>query len=303
MQLNSLSKSSDKVLVLSNLKLKPRIENLLEKTLTSEAFGSPFIIEGPDRVFTYDVAVAFAHEILLKYSSETTPVKLEKCSHPDFLTFRPEGARSMHSISEIKRLVDDSIMPPFEGKYKVYLIKDCEAMLPVHANALLKTLEEKPHHTIILLTATTTSHLLPTIVSRCKVLSLDEAATQRKIDVEFEQNVIDLLAHAQARYITKAFSKIPKIEKVIDDGGVAKLEEFIDIVSAFYRDLSLIDNIDDIDLLLPKYKTIYSQLANTPKPTFHQIMELVNNIHLGYQRHIKIKTLIEAVIITPARLS
>ncbi len=248
---------------------------MLSKIIENEAFGSPFIIEGESRDKAYEAAVDFAKKILLRYSSPTTPIKLEKGSHPDFLTFKPEGTRSMHAIADIKRLIDDAVMPPFEGKYKVYLIVDAEAMLPVHANALLKTLEDKNDRTVIILTTADSSQLLPTIVSRCKIVTLNDREANLSIDAEFQAQITTLLQAAVSRNFTQAFTKVAPIEKAIENGGVRKLEEFIEIILVFYRDLM-----------------IQSKLA-----TFEKINELTRQISLGYQRHIKIKTLVEQVVI------
>ena len=183
----------------------------------------------------------------------------------------------MHSIADIKRLIDDAVMPPFEGKYKVYLIVDSEAMLPIHANALLKTLEDKNDHTVIILTTTDSTELLPTIVSRCKVITLNEGAEGPPIDPEFQSQVNHLLQEAASRNFTTAFTKISPIEKAIENGGLCKMEEFIDLVLLFYRDI----------LLQAKQY-----------PPFDKINRLTSQIALGYQRHIKIKTLIEQVVIS-----
>lgn len=277
---------------LKTLKIKERAKTLMQKAIENEAFASPFIIEAPDREFAYQAALAFAHEILLGYSSSTTSVKLEKKSHPDFFIFKPEGARAMHSISDIKRLIDDAILPPFEGKYKVYLIADAEAMLPVHANALLKTLEDKSEHTVILLSVTESTQLLPTILSRCKIISLDEVAVDKKRDVEFEQNVIDLIAHAWTGHISKALARVSKVEKAIDEGGITKLEEMLDIVFSFHRDV-MIKNPKS------KYLQIIKQIDGIHLPTFEKINELSARAYLGYKRHMKIKTLVEMLALTP----
>lgn len=277
---------------LKSLKIRERVSSLLQKTLENESFGSPFIIEAPDRDFAYQVALTFAHEILLAYSSSTTELKLEKNSHPDFFIFKPEGARAMHSIADLKRLVDDAILPPFEGKYKVYLIADAEAMLPVHANALLKTLEDKAEHTVILLSVSESNKLLPTILSRCKTITLDEGSSEKKSDPEFTKSVIDLLAHAWTGHISKALARVAKVEKAIDEGGISKLEEMLDVVLTFHRDL-LMRNEES------PYKEIIMQINNIDLPSFEKINELCARAYLSYQRHMKIKTIVEMLSLTP----
>lgn len=266
------------LLSLENLPLTERLSHRLRKILDNEAFGSPFIIEGSDRTFALKVAQTFAQEILLRYSSETTNIKLEKQTHPDFLSFYPEGTRSMHSITELKRLIDDAILPPFEGKYKIYLIADGEAMLPVHANALLKTLEEKHDHTIILLTTTSSSHLLPTIVSRCHLISLDELASSEQAMTPTRQCIIELLNLAHQGHLHQALKLSRQLEKALDQGGIAALEECIDTLDHFYKE---------------KLYTGSSPLS------FTDLQDFTSKLHLAYHRHVKLRNLAEYVAIYP----
>lgn len=65
---------------------------------------------------------------------------------------------------------------PLEADRKVYIIRGAEDLAEEGANALLKTLEEPPPAVSIILTAPDASALLPTIVSRCQVLSLHPVA-------------------------------------------------------------------------------------------------------------------------------
>jgi DNA polymerase-3 subunit delta' len=61
-------------------------------------------------------------------------------------------------------------MKPYEARRRVVIITDAQAMNPAAGNALLKMLEEPPVRTILILVASHTSDLLPTIVSRCQQL-------------------------------------------------------------------------------------------------------------------------------------
>ena len=59
-------------------------------------------------------------------------------------------------------------MKPFSARYRVVIIAEAQCMNPEAANALLKMLEEPPVNTMLILTASQKSDLLPTIVSRCR---------------------------------------------------------------------------------------------------------------------------------------
>lgn len=81
-------------------------------------------------------------------------------------------ARVEISIDDIRELQHDASLPPFEGKYKVFIIDGAEYLSTEAANCLLKTIEEPPPRIIILLLTTEESRLLPTVVSRCQRLEL-----------------------------------------------------------------------------------------------------------------------------------
>jgi DNA polymerase-3 subunit delta' len=69
-------------------------------------------------------------------------------------------------------------MKPYEAKRRVVIISDAQAMNPAAGNALLKMLEEPPVRTILILVATHTSDLLPTVVSRCQQLRFKPISSQ-----------------------------------------------------------------------------------------------------------------------------
>ena len=88
----------------------------------------------------------------------------------DMHVFTPEGKSGMHSIQAIRRLIEEVNLAPFASGKKVFIIDDAERMLPTSANALLKTLEEPPKNTLIILVTSAPERLLGTIVSRSQAV-------------------------------------------------------------------------------------------------------------------------------------
>ncbi len=76
----------------------------------------------------------------------------------------------MHSIQALRQLSQEVYLPPYEASWKVFIIHEAERMLSYSANALLKTFEEPPPRTLIILLSHAHSALLPTILSRCRHL-------------------------------------------------------------------------------------------------------------------------------------
>ncbi|NGX39745.1 MAG: DNA polymerase III subunit gamma/tau [Chlamydiae bacterium] len=92
--------------------------------------------------------------------------KIETGNHPDLHLYHPEGKSHLHPMANIRELIREMYLPPFEAEAKVFLITEAEKMLPPSSNALLKTLEEPPEDTYILLLTDHPNALLPTIQSR-----------------------------------------------------------------------------------------------------------------------------------------
>ncbi len=70
----------------------------------------------------------------------------------------------------MRQLSEEIYLPPYEANWKVFIIHDADRMLSYSANALLKTFEEPPPRTLIILLSRSQASLLPTIVSRCYTL-------------------------------------------------------------------------------------------------------------------------------------
>ena len=96
--------------------------------------------------------------------------KIKNQTHPD-VTLLDNGQETL-KIEQIRELQRELSLKAREGRYKVAVLCNFERATTAAANALLKTLEEPPPYTVLLLTAQNPNQLLPTIVSRCRVVTL-----------------------------------------------------------------------------------------------------------------------------------
>ena len=87
-------------------------------------------------------------------------------SHPDFLTFAPDGPLRQLTIQQMRLLKDRAQLKPLKGSWRVFLIDSIDRANEQAANSLLKTLEEPPPHLILIMTARNPYDLLTTIRSR-----------------------------------------------------------------------------------------------------------------------------------------
>ena len=87
-------------------------------------------------------------------------------SHPDFVTFAPDGPLRQITIPQMRLLKERAPLKPLKGDWRVFLIDSIDRANEQAANSLLKTLEEPPPHLILIMTARNAYDLLPTIRSR-----------------------------------------------------------------------------------------------------------------------------------------
>lgn len=122
------------------------------------------------------LALALAEEVLL---GPGQPPRLEV--HPDFwiddrdeavsideIRFQPQKGAEAHDQS----LQQFLSFKPFVASQRLAVLANAERMTEAAQNCLLKTLEEPPPHTVLVLTTAYPDHLLPTCLSRCQVLQL-----------------------------------------------------------------------------------------------------------------------------------
>jgi DNA polymerase III delta prime subunit len=104
------------------------------------------------------------------------------CKPSDIHTLEPP-----HTILSVRQMIEEVGLPPFESPCKIFIIHSAEEMLPAAANALLKTLEEPPLDTYIVLLTADPDRLLPTVVSRCRPISFTEPETKKKLPFPIEE--------------------------------------------------------------------------------------------------------------------
>jgi DNA polymerase-3 subunit delta' len=104
-------------------------------------------------------------------------------SHADLALITPTGAADEIGITPIRELEQSLALLPVEGGRRIALIERADRMSEAAQNALLKTLEEPPPRTHIILSAAEDSSLMPTIRSRCASvrLGLPESAAASEL--------------------------------------------------------------------------------------------------------------------------
>src|SRR5574341_2523844 len=155
---------------------------MLKRDLALDRARHAYLFTGPEGIGKCTLATEFACALLC--SSAGAPCGqcrhcqlAAKGSHPDLLTIAPEisGKRvraEKIKIEPVRQLIYDLSLTPVEARRRVARLLRFDAANVETMNAFLKTLEEPPGSTVILLTAARAAALLPSTVSRCEVVSL-----------------------------------------------------------------------------------------------------------------------------------
>jgi DNA polymerase-3 subunit delta' len=192
-----------------------RVIGILRAHQRSARLAHAYCLTGEEGVGKSAVARALAEELLL---GEGQPPRLEV--HPDYweddraeaisideIRFHPDRGAQAHDQS----LQQFLSLKPFVASARVALLANAERMTEAAQNCLLKTLEEPPPNTVLVLTTAFPDHLLPTVLSRCQVLGLSPVGraalaglVTRRRGSEEEAEALASLAHGRPGWALRA---------------------------------------------------------------------------------------------------
>ena len=143
-----------------------KIVNFLDKSIEKNKLAQAYLFVGPEHLGKFSLALEFAQKI----NNESG----EKKNSSDIITISPEIEeikgkikKKDIKIEKIRELEHDLSLSAYPGKYKIAIIDEAEKLTVASQNALLKTLEEPPLKTVIILVTSDINKIIPTIKSRC----------------------------------------------------------------------------------------------------------------------------------------
>ena len=150
-----------------------RLVSLLSQAIRRQSLTPSLILSGPDGVGKQLTAMSIAQE----FNCLTIDAggacgacavcrRIARGAHPDVMTIEP-GETGSIKIEQVRAAIERAVFRPFEGRRRVTIIEQADALVPAAQNALLKTLEEPLPASVFVLVTSRPDTLLPTVRSRC----------------------------------------------------------------------------------------------------------------------------------------
>ena len=168
----------------------------LAKSHQNKRLGHGLLFHGAAGIGKKAFAIEFAHWLMCeqplddKSCGECKSCKLIKAgSHPDLLTLYPEEVGKSIKVDQIRELIQKVSLSSHGLGYRVIIISPADALNVNASNSLLKTLEEPPANTILILITDKPSKLTATIRSRTQMVRFDLPSEDQSLGWLNQQNI------------------------------------------------------------------------------------------------------------------
>jgi len=306
-------------MLLDNLIGHDKPKMFLKNLIKKKQIPSTMLFTGPTGVGKALFANEFAKLVL----------QTDKDHHADISHIRPEGKSGLHKTETLQGLVRDIGLTPFEGAYRFFIIHDADRMLPSHSNALLKSLEEPPSSTKIILITANPHNIIDTIESRSinlpffalpdnlveiaiKDLDLSGISKTKLIKLacgsigmahllhkyytkDFEEQILALIKSAFSKKHALFFQTIEKIEEAVQQEKALTSLVFSNILY-WYRDLHLLQTDANHDILFYKDEIKSLELCSKSHfPSFAEMEGKIEKAMRSLELNIRLKSALEYV--------
>ncbi|MFH1421735.1 MAG: AAA family ATPase [Planctomycetota bacterium] len=169
----------------------------IEKAVTANRLAHAYLFEGPPGIGKYTTAIELAHHLLCgdKTPHATCRVRktIENGANISVAVIRLNPESRTIKIDNIRDILIPTLWRKSgAGNYKIVIVDEADSLGIEAQNALLKTLEEPPDGSLIILICASKDSLIPTVVSRCQLIRFKplKPETAEKIKPETEEDEI-----------------------------------------------------------------------------------------------------------------
>ena len=210
---------------------QPIATNLLINSINNNKLVQAYLFISNDKVFLMDYALSFVKKIINVENKEEINNQIDNNIYPELKIIEPKN--NIIKKEDLSLLQKEFNVKPVIGNKLVYIINGAEKLNSSSANTILKFLEEPNDDIIAILLTDNLSKVLPTIKSRCQVISLKNNDTINVKNSEYFYNLykvnrdIEEFTFEYYKNLEKnAIKVIEKIEKN-KENFIINLKEYI----------------------------------------------------------------------------
>jgi DNA polymerase-3 subunit delta' len=308
----------------------------LQNAIQAGKVSHAYIFHGEEGMGKKTLAAAFAKTLQCEEGKNISCNDCKSCmqadsnNHPDIIRVTHEKVSI--GVEDIRLQVNSDIqVKPYNSRYKIYIIDSADRLTEAAQNALLKTIEEPPEYAIILLLVSNINLILPTILSRCVQLNLKPVNKQVIKDFLMEKHQVpDYMAEVAANFsggnVGKAINyasseefermkeDVLHILKYIDEmelnevisglktitAGKASIEDNIDLMILWYRDVLMLKATEDPNLLLYKdeFPFIKKQANRRSYEGIEMIISAMEKAKIRLKANVNLDLVLELMLLT-----
>lgn len=268
------------------------IQNKLINSVKENKVSHSYMFVGIDGIGKKIIAKQFAKKILCTNNIQEKCDECKSCiefdsdNHPDFLYIEPDG--NSIKIEQIRYLQKKIQEKPIISNKKVYIINDANKMTIEAQNCLLKTLEEPPEYSTIILIGNNESAFLNTIKSRCMIIAfrpIEDQLVKEYLEKNYQMmNITSNMLEAFQGSIGKAIilkdkiDEYQQIEKIIEELDKKNIIDIISESELIYKDKDeIMDILEYINIVLLKLAKEKIKFVNCIKIVEETKMRLKQN--------------------------
>ncbi len=316
---------------------------MLQKHILNDCLRHAYLICGPAGVGRRTLALRFVQALNCERSINSAEPCLQcrKCKqieamvYADLLVVQLDETHEKVLVEQIRDLQRNLSLHPYEGHYKVALLRNFDLATESTENSLLKTLEEPPDNVILIITAENPEMLAPTVVSRCEILrlrpvSIDKLAVALEDILGFSSHEAQLMALIAAGLPGRAlrlassnesrdnrsedlhrlFSLLgSNVRKKIDysqtigkrfdqsNGERARLRDMLGIWLSFWRDVMVVGHQTSVPIYNPDFSEQVSHVAQNLD--LHSVVDAIQSIEKGISlldRNVNTRLVLEVLL-------
>ena len=218
---------------------QPRAVGLLRRALEGGRVAHAYAFVGPAGSGRTATALAFARALLCEAGTDCGRCRgcrlASEVKHPDLHVIvptppesNPKGARAIR-IGAVRELERQAALRPVTGRHKVFVLDDADRMTGESPQAILKTLEEPPAQTVLILILERARAVPATVISRCQRVAF---AARADGGAETRDEAVALLAEVRDKGVDALFRRSQAFDRDRE-----RAERMVDALWLFARDL------------------------------------------------------------------